>query len=99
MAPLLDLTVHFSDWASQPDVHILCDDSCVMPSWGRITLIQRSLERHAIYRADDERFYTFKREKVTCKACRAKMKGRKEHSLRMRREVDGSSPPGPTKRS
>lgn len=71
---LLDLKVHFSDWSSQPDVHILCDDSWVTPAWGRSTLIQRSLERREIYRADDERFYTFEREKVTCKACLAKMK-------------------------
>lgn len=74
MASQLDLTVHYSDWSGQPDVHILCDDSWTTPSWGRITLIQRSLERREIYRADDERFYTFERAKVTCKACLAKMK-------------------------
>lgn len=65
----LDLTVHLSDWSQQPDIHILCDDSWVTPGWGRPTLIQRALERREIYRADDERYYTFDDAKVTCKAC------------------------------
>lgn len=70
---LRDLRVHFSDYSSQPDIHILCDDTWTTPSWGRQTMIQRALERREIYRSDDERYYAFDEEKVSCKECKEKI--------------------------
>lgn len=72
----LDLTVHYCDWSSQPDIHILCDGSWTEPAWenGPPSALQRILNRREIYQAEDERYYTFEESTVTCKKCRARMK-------------------------
>ena len=70
----LDLTVHHCDWSSQPDLHIHCDDSWTTPLWGTPSAMQAALERREIFVTEDDRYYTFDDDKVTCKACLAKMK-------------------------
>ncbi len=70
----LDLTVHHCDWSGQPHVHIVCDDSITKPLWGTPSAMQAALERRDIFVTDDDRYYAFEREKVTCKGCKSKMK-------------------------
>jgi hypothetical protein len=69
-----DLRVHLSDWAGQPDIHILCDGTWTTPAWGPESALQKSLAKRDIYLGDDERYYTFEEEHVTCKSCLEKMK-------------------------
>ena len=70
----LDLTVHHCDWSSQPTIHILCDDTTTEPLWGTPSAFQAALERREIFVTEDDRYYAFEQKKVTCRACKAKMK-------------------------
>jgi hypothetical protein len=58
--------VHHSDYSSQPDVRISCDQSFTTPKWSH-----RGGETNMpeIYQADDGRFYTFDPTKATCPSC------------------------------
>lgn len=62
---LSEKVVHYSDYASQPDIHLACD-RWTIPAWG-----EPSSSILGIY-LEDERgeFYTFERtDKVTCPGC------------------------------
>lgn len=74
MASQHDLRVHLSDYSSQPDIHILCDNTWTTPAWGPESTLQKSLAKRDIFLGDDDRYYTFDPEHVTCKQCLAKMK-------------------------
>lgn len=60
-----DPVVHFSDYASQPDVRIACDQSWTTPAWKRTRMVSAN-----VYEADDGRFYTFDEGAITCVVCR-----------------------------
>jgi hypothetical protein len=58
-------------WASQPNIQFVCDGAWSDPKWG--TDDERSTDDEAVHVADNDRLYTFERDKVTCPACQAKM--------------------------
>ncbi len=57
--------VHLCDWSSQPDIHIVCDDSWTTPAWDE----PRVRLPADVYVSDDRRLYTFEERLVTCPAC------------------------------
>jgi hypothetical protein len=62
-----NIIVHYSGWASQPDIRIDCDMSWTMPAWERNKISEE------IYLADDGRQYTFNPDIATCLICREKI--------------------------
>jgi len=63
--------VHNSDWASQPNIHIRCDDRWTTPAWVDPL-------RSGVYLDDDGKLYTFEAELTTCPACLAAMEKKHE---------------------
>jgi hypothetical protein len=62
--------IHLSDWASQPDVRIACDQYYGTPAYRQT--IEPSTLPEGVYELDDGRLYTFDDElngSVTCPAC------------------------------
>jgi len=66
MIAATDLVVHLSDFAQQPDIRILCDQSYDNPD-----LTEPS---PGVYGRYDLKLYTFDAFRVNCKECLAKMK-------------------------
>ena len=72
------MTVHLSDWAQQPDIHIACG-GWTTPKWGSLKYQGGDRpEQEGVYYGepregrleDGERIlYTFEEGKVTCEAC------------------------------
>jgi hypothetical protein len=60
------MIIHFCGYASQPDIQIKCDQSWTIPKWGPT---EGKTDKESVYETDDNRFYTFKKELVTCKDC------------------------------
>lgn len=67
---MTDEPIHYSDYASQPDVRIYCDGSWTTPAWAPA---DDKTEMPAVYRADTMALYTFERPRVTCERCLAKL--------------------------
>jgi hypothetical protein len=63
---MTERAVHLSDYASQPDVRILCDGSWTTPAWGPTSGMT---ETEGVYESDDNRLYTFDKDKTTCPKC------------------------------
>lgn len=57
--------VHLVEYASQPDLLILCDQTWTTPAWG-----DPMTSAPSVYRADDGRLYAFDRALVTCDRCK-----------------------------
>ena len=60
------MVVHYCSYASQPDIQISCDKSWTTPAWGPKN---GKTTTPGVYLADDGRYYTFEKEKVTCLKC------------------------------
>jgi hypothetical protein len=61
--------IHYSDWASQPDIRIACDQSYTTPAWKTAENAHAQMDLPAeVYLADDGRLYTFT-QKPTCLDC------------------------------
>ncbi len=70
-SPVFPKTIHYCDWASQPDIHILCSNEWTTPAWGR-----RNVPDHVeadFYLSDNGKYYTFKKDVVNCSACIVRM--------------------------
>lgn len=61
----LSLLVHFCDYSSQPDVHLICEDDWTIPSWRVPPLVLPEY----VYEADCRKLYTFEKELVNCNVC------------------------------
>lgn len=62
--------IHAIGYSSQPDIQFLCDGAWSTPKWGEG---EDTTEDEDVFVADDDRHYTFNREKVTCKKCLKKL--------------------------
>lgn len=59
-----DVTIHYCNWSSQPDIHFACGVNTT-PAW-----CQPQGQASVCHVADDGSAYTFDaRERVTCEAC------------------------------
>lgn len=75
------IDVHLCDYAQQPDIRIKCTGAWTTPSWkkgggGIDKLGEAELERRKVlgipldaHLADNNNYYTFDPDKVTCKKC------------------------------
>jgi hypothetical protein len=59
-------TIHLCCWGDQPDIQIYCDESWTTPKWGGSPPDRPNLN---LYLSDDDRWYTFTKELITCSAC------------------------------
>lgn len=59
--------IHLSDFASQPDIRIACDQSWTTPKWGSEESKWTGIPN--VHMADDDRLYTFRVALVTCEKC------------------------------
>lgn len=67
--------IHWSDWASQPDIRIACDQTYTTPAWHTKEDPRGSTTgTPGVYRGDDGRLYTFEHE-PTCPGCLAVRRG------------------------
>lgn len=60
--------IHLCDYASQPSIQILCDQSWTTPNWGPGG---GKTSTEGVYESDDGRLYTFNPELMTCPACKS----------------------------
>jgi hypothetical protein len=58
--------IHLCDWASQPDIHILCSGKWTTPKWGAKAPVESF---DGVYEDEQQDLYTFDDEKVTCPTC------------------------------
>jgi hypothetical protein len=64
------MIVHLCSYASQPAIQIFCDQSWTTPAWDSPDDLNLP---ENVYASDDNRYYTFNRDCVTCKSCLNKM--------------------------
>jgi hypothetical protein len=72
-------TIHYSDWASQPDVHYACH-LWTTPAWRER---DTTLPEH-VYEGQEGGLYTFEESLYNCEACKAAV----EAAPLLRRERD-----------
>jgi hypothetical protein len=81
-------TVHYSEWAQQPDIRLACG-RMTTPAW-----IQRDRLPERVYQTDDGDLYTFERkELVTCTACLATLDERDAVDAAVTKATAGYDPP------
>lgn len=61
--------VHYVDWASHGDIHIVCTDVHTEPAWGQRD--DTSLALQGVYQIHGGGWYSFVRDNVNCADCRA----------------------------
>lgn len=69
--PTQDALIHWSDYASQPNLRIACDQTWTTPLWGPKR--PKCELPEGVYIAGGERLYSFDLERVTCPECKQRM--------------------------
>lgn len=77
--------IHYCDWSSQPDIHIMCDGTWSQPMWGPEG--ENPIGAEGVYKTDSGHLYTFTIEKVTCPTCVAKSFNPNSVKERVRRKM------------
>jgi hypothetical protein len=61
----MEMLIHLCDYASQPDIHLVCTNTWTIPKW----CPDPNAPDTGVYESDEGLLYTFEKSLVSCPEC------------------------------